>query len=760
MANEFVARRGIIAQSGGAQITGSLNVSGSINAVGYNVTATSFTGSFSGSLSAADSASYVQWSAIDNKPSGIVSSSGQVSFTGLSDLSADIVSSSTQVANFLPAGTVSSSTQVILDLASGVVSASSQVDVRNTTGIETLATTGSNTFVGDETINGSLTVTGSTKFTSGGATGSFTGSFTGDGSGLTGVPTTLTITGSDASTGSVDVMTGGLTFSGSNGISTTVAGGSVTIKAPLGTVSSSTQVVNSLPADTVSSSAQVTAFLPDGTVSSSGQVSYGGLSNIPSGIVSASGQVDVRSTTGIETLATTGSNTFEGVQTFNNTTNSPNYQTGSVIIKGGVGIAKDVNISGSLTITGLLTATSQSIQYVTSSVINIAENKITLNTTDALRFGGISVNDSGSATPSSGSLYWDSLNNVWLYQNAASASAYNSAIIIAGPENFGNLGEERKLIPGRVPVAVGDDHIDTAPASSSIRVAFDTGITHIEQSLYVTGSITSSVGFSGDGSNLTGVVSTLYVTGSDASTGSINLKTQGLLINGGNGISTAVSGQTLTVSAPVGTVSSSGQVSFTGLSNLSADIVSSSTQVKSFLPTDTVSSSTQVTAFLPNGTVSASAQYAGWVTASSQVQLGSVTGTTFSNNTFSFPQGVNVTGSLSAKDATVSTVLYSGSATAGIVGPVSNQVVATLNTGSYDAVHFDYVVKDGTNYRTGTVMAVWSGAAIEFTDTSTRDIGNTSGAVFVADLNGGSNARLKFSVDTGTWTVKTAIRAL
>jgi len=36
MANEFVARRGIIAQSGGAKITGSLLVSGTIDATGYN----------------------------------------------------------------------------------------------------------------------------------------------------------------------------------------------------------------------------------------------------------------------------------------------------------------------------------------------------------------------------------------------------------------------------------------------------------------------------------------------------------------------------------------------------------------------------------------------------------------------------------------------------------------------------------------------------------------------------------------------------
>ena len=77
----------------------------------------------------------------------------------------------------------------------------------------------------------------------------------------------------------------------------------------------------------------------------------------------------------------------------------------------------------------------------------------------------------------------------------------------------------------------------------------------------------------------------------------------------------------------------------------------------------------------------------------------------------------------------------------------------------YDAAHFDYVVKDGTNYRTGVVMAVWNGSNVEFTDTSTNDIGNTSSVSFTVDINSGL-ARLKITTGTGSWTVKTSIRAL
>jgi hypothetical protein len=47
MSNEFVVKKGLIVQSGQTQITNSLIVAGPI-------TATSFTGSFSGSISTAD----------------------------------------------------------------------------------------------------------------------------------------------------------------------------------------------------------------------------------------------------------------------------------------------------------------------------------------------------------------------------------------------------------------------------------------------------------------------------------------------------------------------------------------------------------------------------------------------------------------------------------------------------------------------------------------------------------------------------------
>ena len=783
MANEFVARRGIIAQSGGAKITGSLLVSGTVDATGYNIIASSFTGSFSGSIGTATTASYVSpsglpagtvsassqidYNAIQNKLSGVISSSAQ--FNALSGTSASYALTASFASNAnIPAGTVSSSTQF-------------------------------------KTLTDPFT-------------GSFTGSFTGDGSGLTGIATVLNITGSTG-TSTVNLKTQALTVNGGNGITTNASGQTITISAPAGTVSASSQIdYNSIQnklSGVVSSSTQVAPLLPGGTVSSSAQYP---------GWVTASSQIDITSTTGYSTFsssiatkndlqdvsisalnnatgsyATTASNSFTGVQTITNTTNSTNYTSGALVVQGGVGITKDVNISGSLTVTGLLTAVSTSIQYVTSSQLNIGVSRVTVNDDDLVRFAGLSVIDSGS-TYGTGSLLWDSLNNRWIYE--ADDLAYNSAVIIAGPKNTGALGGEVGLTDHRVPVAHGDDHIDSRPESSSIRVDFPSRLTHIESGLYITGSVTSSVGFKGDGSQLTGIVTTLTITGSDASTDSVDLKTSGLTFAGGNGITTTVANDTVTISAPLGTVSSSGQV-------------------KNLLPTDTVSSSTQVVGFLPGGTVSSSAQYPGWVTASSQILLNSITGATFSNQAFLFPQDVTLTGDLtvagndiknnngtavitfagtsnndvrlwsggaldvqsgeirnngttaiqmsgqnvqiinsgSMNAAKINNTYYSGSTPTAIIGPVSNQVVATLKAADFDAAHFDYVVKDGTNYRTGVVMAVWDGSNVEFTDTSTNDIGNTAGVSFAVDISSG-NVRLKITTDTGTWTLKTTIRAL
>jgi hypothetical protein len=161
-------------------------------------------------------------------------------------------------------------------------------------------------------------------------------------------------------------------------------------------------------------------------------------------------------------LATTGSNTFFGTQVF----------SGSVYVK-----------------ENLIVQGSSSLQNITASAVDIGTNRIILNVDNpSVRYAGISVYDSGS-TSGTGSLWWDSLNNHWLYEHPADSGApYNSAILISGPKNAGNLGEETELVSNFVMKAVGGDHI-------SASAIFDNGSTiSLKSNTEITGS-TSFTGF-------------------------------------------------------------------------------------------------------------------------------------------------------------------------------------------------------------------------------------------------------------------------
>ena len=610
MANEFVARRGIIAQSGGARITGSLLVSGTVDATGYSIIASSITGSFSGSIGTAVSASYVLPSGL---PLGTVSASSQIDYNSIQNKLSGVVSSSTQVQPLLPAGTVSSSTQF-----------------------------------------NSLT----SPFT-----GSFTGSFRGDGSGLTGV----TAAGTVSSSVQIDITqtTGYTTFSQS------LATVDQNQQAQLGALMASTSsyALQSQLAGVASSSGQVKAYLPDGTVSSSAQypgwvtassqIDYNNIQNklsgvissstqfnalsntsasfavtasfatnatIPAGTVSssaqypgwvtASSQIDITQTTGYSTFSSSLSTVDANQQA---EINALKNVTGSYATTGSNTFRADQIITGSLFISqNLVVQGSSSISFISQSTLNIGTNVITVNTlTPSTRFGGLSVIDSGSSPQRSGSLFFDSTNDQWIFihQNQTTPT---SSILIMGPQTFNNIGNETSLTTNVVPKSINAEHIGDSQIS-------DNGITV---------SIT-------------------------------------------NGLS-------------VGT-------------NLSA----------------------------------------------SQADITTVRATT-----------ITATGNVSAStSAFINNAIYSGSMVTNIVGPVSNQVVASLPAASCDGVFFDYIVKDGTNSRTGTVMVIENGTAVEFTDVSTNDIGNTAQAIFTVDIVGGL-LRLKFTNSSGTWKVKTIIRAL
>lgn len=117
-----------------------------------------------------------------------------------------------------------------------------------------------------------------------------------------------------------------------------------------------------------------------------------------------------------------------------------------------------------------------------------------------------------------------------------------------------------------------------------------------------------------------------------------------------------------------------------------------------------------------------------------------------------YTSDVQVSGSL-----TVSSSLYS--AGGNTAAAATTTTILTIATGSYRAGFFDYTVSSGSNARAGTVMSVWNGSSVEFTDTSTLSIGSTSDLVMSVTLSG-ANALLRATTTTSAWTVKTAYRLI
>lgn len=155
----------LITDGDSVQILGSnLNVPNGGIITNFNVSASAFTGSLDWLYlinvpTLISASSQIQYSGLTGIPSGIVSGSSQILYgsgiwSGSAQLPSGIISGSSQ----LPSGLVSGSSQIsytgITDVPGGIVSGSSQI------GNLGYAITGSNTFIGDQTINGSLIIEG------------------------------------------------------------------------------------------------------------------------------------------------------------------------------------------------------------------------------------------------------------------------------------------------------------------------------------------------------------------------------------------------------------------------------------------------------------------------------------------------------------------------------------------------------------------------------------------------------------------------
>jgi len=204
-------------------------------------------------------------------------------------------------------------------------------------------------------------------------------------------------------------------------------------------------------------------------------------------------------------------------------TNSANTFSGNQIITGSLYVSQDLVVGG-----------SSSIQTISASRLDIGDNIIQLNVNNpSLRFGGLAINDSGSAG-SSGSFLYDSLHDEFIFVHKGNGINVTSSHFVLGPETYDNLGTETYLTNNRLPKGTGKEHLVDSQIS-------DDGTTvSIGGALTVTGNITGPI------------------------------------------------------RATNGVVSGSSQITYASISSIPAGIVSGSSQLTSILPAGVVSGSSQI----------------------------------------------------------------------------------------------------------------------------------------------------------------------
>jgi hypothetical protein len=163
-------------------------------------------------------------------------------------------------------------------------------------------------------------------------------------------------------------------------------------------------------------------------------------------------------------LATTGSNIFYGQQTFSGSL----YVQDNLIVQG-----------------------SSSLQNITASAVSIGTNIVYLNTdTPAVRYAGLTVQDSGSSAGVTGSILWDSLCNKWIYSNPSTVG-YSGGMLLSGPRTT-TLGTESPLTCNYIAKSGGGDHLYDSCITDSGTLVTINSATQINSSITGCGAISTS----------------------------------------------------------------------------------------------------------------------------------------------------------------------------------------------------------------------------------------------------------------------------
>jgi len=296
-------------------------------------------------------------------------------------------------------------------------------------------------------------------------TGSFTGSFVGDGSGLTGLATNLNVSG-DSGTDELDLLNDTLSFTGANGIITSVSDNEVTITAGEGVVSSSaqieteisgafTEVSSALAADIVTNDGRLDTLEGKTLFSASAQVDAATVTNFDSEVkdkLNADGVIS-GSSVSLDSQGTFTA-TFNGVDTQIDlglqTSDSPTFD--------GLTVTNDLTVAGNLDVQGTVTT-------INSTNTTVKDRFLLLASGSTSGDGGLVVNtnDVGLGT----AFYFDGETNRWALTPSGSVSETATSVT---PTQYLVSVSQSAAAPGELPEDFGSDaasrrgmmHVDTS----------------------------------------------------------------------------------------------------------------------------------------------------------------------------------------------------------------------------------------------------------------------------------------------------------
>jgi len=417
-------------------------------------------------------------------PLGTVSGSSQLtsSYDSRYVLSGSITQTTWDNIASKPSGIVSGSAQTIANLPMGTISGSSQLTS------SVLATTGSNTFVGTQTLSGSIIPAIDNTYDLGSATYQWRDIYVSSGSLYIDGTKVLGSTGNELQITTDVGQSIKILEAGSDSIILQSADGDIQLKTSGGgnllfdPTSGLIDVRGTLQIQDgnkiTSSGGNGVVFgnniVVSGSFESTGNINGVNISTFSSSVATqiSTIQTNTGSTnTRLDTIegkyATTGSNIFIGTQVF----------TGSVYI------TSDLIVQG-----------SSSLQDISASAVSIGTNIVKLNTAfPAIRYAGLSIVDSGSSGVSA-SLLWDSQTDDFIFTHrSAGSETLDSSMFIYGPLNTGSLDNIVGILPNRL--TKGESSNDHTHHITSSQIS-DDGITvSIPGNLVVTGSITGSTNF-------------------------------------------------------------------------------------------------------------------------------------------------------------------------------------------------------------------------------------------------------------------------